>query len=298
VNVAYVISAYKLPELLLRLVRRLDDPRASFFIHVDARAPAAVYDAMHSPLRFQPNVHFLPRHACYWGDFGHVDATMKGLAAAVQTVASPAYVVLLTGQDYPLVASDAIPARLAEGDGAVYMESFPLPTRRWPHGGLDRIEHAQFRIGQRLIRVPGQPFKLPLAASAWMRTVRALGLTRSFPGGLKPYGGSSYWAMPVECAEHVLRFAAENQTVMRFFERTAIPDEMVFQTILMNSAARDHVVQDTLRYIDWSGDGDSPAVLTSRHLADMTASGALFARKFDPGVDADVLDLIDRACLT
>ena len=67
-NVAYIISAYKLPELLVRLVRRLDAPGTSTFIHVDARTHDGIYNAMAAPLARLPHVRFLPRHPCEYAD--------------------------------------------------------------------------------------------------------------------------------------------------------------------------------------------------------------------------------------
>lgn len=294
-TVAYIISAYKLPSLLVRLVRRLDGPRASFYIHVDARTPEETYRRMAQPLDDLPNVHFLPRHACHWGDFGHVQATLKGLEAAVESERRHDYVVLLTGQDYPLASNDEITSRLEDADGQVFMRHFALPSEHWSDGGIDRIEHRQLRVGGHLVRFPGQPFGSPWLAHVWLGAARSLGLLRRFPEGLTPYGGSSYWCMPADCARYVLDFVSANSHVVEFFRQTAVPDEMMFQTIVMNSPFRSRVVQDNLRYIDWSGDGDSPEVLTSNRLDELMASGKLFARKFDPTVDSAVLDRIDAA---
>jgi hypothetical protein len=295
VNVAYIISAYKLPDLLLRLVRRLDGPRSSFFIHVDARTPDDEFAAFHGPLAATGNVTFLERHACYWGDFGHVEATLKGLRASLGASREVDYVVLLTGQDYPLAPASAIESRLASLNGGILMEHFRLPSARWTDGGMDRIEHRQFRLGGRLHRFPGQPFASRRLAAAWMRAARGMGMLRSFPGGLVPYGGSSYWSMPAACGRYVLDFVDDNPKLVHFFRQTTIPDEMFFQTVVLNSPFRERVRQDDLRFIDWSADADSPGVITSDHFEALMRSGRFFARKFDPTIDVRVLDMIDRA---
>ena len=79
---------------------------------------------------------------------------------------------------------------------------------------------------------------------------------------------------------------------MRFFEHVFIPDELFFQTIVTNSPLADTVENDNLRYLDWSRE-PAPAVLTRDDLDAIGASGALFARKFDETVDAEILDLLD-----
>ena len=50
---------------------------------------------------------------------------------------------------------------------------------------------------------------------------------------------------------------------------------------------------DDLRYLDWSRE-PAPAVLTRDDLPALLGSGKLFARKFDPTVDSEVLDALDR----
>lgn len=290
-TVAYVISAYKLPDLLVRLVRRLDGPRASFHIHVDANTSWEVYHRMEQPLADRPNVRFLPRHACRWGDFGHVRASLKGIRVALEAKPPPDYVVLLTGQDYPLVSNDEIAARLGAANGRAFMEHFPLPDDRWSDGGMDRIEHRQLRIAGHMVRVPGQPFAHSGLARIWRAATKPL--LRRFPEGLLPYGGSSYWVMPRDCAHYVLDFVGSNPHVLHFFRQTVVPDEMLFQTVAMNSPWRNAVVNDDLRFIDWSDDEGSPTILTSDRFDELMASSKLFARKFDPDVDSALLDRID-----
>jgi hypothetical protein len=69
------------------------------------------------------------------------------------------------------------------------------------------------------------------------------------------------------------------------------------QTILVNSR-RFRLVNDDLRYIDYShADRGAPRVLTASDLPMLVAGPWFLARKFDYGVDRDVLDRIDRELL-
>lgn len=291
-TIAYIISAYKLPQLLVRLVRRLDGPTTRFYVHVDARTAGFEFDGMARPLADRANVRFLPRHACYWGDYGHVRASLAGLRAALDNGPFD-YAVLLTGQDYPIATNTRIARTLGGSEGAIFMSHFALPSDLWTDGGLDRIEHRQLRIGRRSYRFPGQPFGTGLLGGAWSTWTRLLRLTRTFPQPLRPYGGSSYWSMPADCAAYAVRFLADNPGVERFFRQTTVPDEMVFQTIVMNSSFGARVVNDDLRYIDWTAGDHHPGVLDSASFDTLIESGKLFARKFDPEVDSVILDRID-----
>lgn len=107
-NFAYIISAYKLPDLLIRLVNRLQSENATFFIHVDKKSASTDFKQMQAGLKVFSNVYFLERHTCHWGDFGHVRATLKGIQELVTRDITFDYALLLTGQDYPLKTKGAI----------------------------------------------------------------------------------------------------------------------------------------------------------------------------------------------
>jgi hypothetical protein len=293
VNIACIVSAYRQPAMLVRLVRRLDAPGWSTFIHVDARTDDPVYRAMAEPLADRADVEFLPRHACYWGDFGHVAATLKGLRALIASGRPFDYVVLLTGQDYPIRSNAQIAATLRDAGGQVFMDWMPIPNRVWTGGGAYRIEHWHFRVGTRPLSFPGSPFRHALLNAAWSLPARILHLRRTFPAGMRAYGGSSYWMMPADCARYVDDFVCANPDYVRFFRRVRVPDEIFFQTIVLNSPFAGRVDADALRYVEWDGDGDHPKVLTMADFDTFMQSNALFARKFDPDIDASVLDRID-----
>jgi hypothetical protein len=96
--------------------------------------------------------------------------------------------------------------------------------------------------------------------------------------------------------EHVQRVVETRPDVVRFFEHAFIPDELFFQTVLMNSAHAESIVDDNLRYIDWAAH-PGPKILREEDLPRLLVSDKLFARKFDATVDADVLDRLDEHLL-
>jgi hypothetical protein len=275
-RIAYIISAYQRLNQVSRLVRRLHTDAASFFIHVDKKTDDRDCAALTASLQDLPAVHFLERHVCHWGGFGHVRATLKGIDELARSGTVFDYVILLTGQDYPIKSNDYIESFFTSASGKSFMSFSALPSESWsPRGGLDRIDYRHLRIYGRHLR---SPFRRP------------------FPVGLRPYGGGAYWCLSRACIDHVARFVAERPDVVEFFQWVDIPDEVFFQTIVLNSELRDTVVNDTLRYIDWTR-GRRPAILETTDFAALCASSKLFARKFDIEQDENVLDLIDRRLL-
>jgi len=123
-------------------------------------------------------------------------------------------------------------------------------------------------------------------------------IKRKFPRGFKPFGGSSYWCLPRECIEYIYKLTTRNRAFVNFFKYVDVPDEIFFQTIILNSPLERMAVNDNLRYLEWNDpDSGSPAVLRKSDFGKLLSSPKLFARKFDVHVDADVLDLIDREIL-
>jgi Core-2/I-Branching enzyme len=276
VRYAYIISAYRNLEQVTRLVRRLDSKNACFLVHVDRKTDDRAYRALVESVRDFPSVGFLERHTCHWGGFGHVRATLKGIDELIRRDTSFDYVTLLTGQDYPIKPNEQIERFFVMQSPNSFMAFSPLPSDSWsPRGGLDRIEKWHLRLyGHHL----GLPVK------------------RRFPARLRPYGGGAYWCLSRACIEYVAAFVERRPDVISFFRNVDIPDEIFFQTILLNSMLRDTIVNDNLRYIDWTR-GRRPAILDIRDLEALRASPKLFARKFDVNQDEMILDLIDRHLL-
>jgi Core-2/I-Branching enzyme len=279
-RIAYIVTAYKNPEQAVRLVRRLDEGDVHFFIHVDKRTNEADHARITEPLDGLPNVHFLERHRCDWGGFGHVQATLKGIAEIERIELEPDYVILLTGQDYPIVANAEIKAFLANRNGDSFLNHFPLPSEQWEGGGLPRIDRWHIRTRGRHWTVSGRRFSIE----------------RRLPLRLQPFGGSSYWCLSRDAVTYVHRLIHESPSVVRFFRYADVPDEIFFQTIILNSALRPTVVNDDLRYIRWANWNDArPAILGKADFEAIMNSGKLFARKFDMSSDGEILDMIDAA---
>lgn len=274
-RIAYVISAYRRPEQLARLVRRLAGDDTRFFVHVDAKTSEPVHHRMVEGVADLDTVSFLPRHACHWGGFGHVQASLKGIAAVVASGIDPDYTILLSGQDYPIKSNAEIRAFLAERRGRSSFMHFPLPTPHWEGGGLPRLRDWHLR---------------------WRRLHVRLPLRRRLPLGLEPWGGSAYWIMSRRALGVVHRFVREHPEVVRFFRHVDIPDETFFQTILLNSEVASECDDIRLHYTEW-GRLPAPAVLLRSDYQHLAESPCLFARKFDPEVDAEILDLIDERLL-
>jgi Core-2/I-Branching enzyme len=269
-KIAYIILAHRFPNQLARLVSRLDAPSVSFFIHIDANTDDATHAEMVDGMIGRYNVHFLPRHQSPWGGWGAVAATLEGLEQVIRAKVLPDYVILLSGQDYPLRTPKDIEAFLAEHRGTSFIDARQLPdyTWDWPYLTLARLHGAMERFH-------GQPL----------------------PSGMEPFGGSSWWALSGDCAAYVKGVADGGLTPL--FEGVPNVDEHFVHTVVANSPFRDRLSSSVdaaaavmgAHYIDWAH--AKPKVLGVEDFERLFASGALFARKFDMAEDSAILDMID-----
>jgi hypothetical protein len=261
-------------------------------------------------------VTFLPQHKVYWGDFGHVAASLEGLRWVRSRNLD--YAILLTGQCYPLVPIGEIEARLGQCGGKSFIqhEAFSLPCRsvllkqelrrlfsRAPvpsrarlwlkrvigrYGDTNRTNNIEKKMAPFDWGESGVNRIIYYHIFSRERAIRVPFFTRETPLLLLPYGGESYWCLSRECVDYVLKFVESNPEVVRFFKNTFIPCETFFQTILANSPLRISLINDVVHYLEWEGNS-SPNILESSEKA--LASGKWFARKFE---SLDVLDEIDR----
>ena len=113
------------------------------------------------------------------------------------------------------------------------------------------------------------------------------------PNGLVPVGRSQWFTLPLEQVKYVVDYLTKNPAVKSFFSYTWGSDEIIFQTILFNSPFKDTIINNNLRYIDWSEKRASPKVLTMQDAGLLMQSDKLYARKFSLTVDSGILDYID-----
>lgn len=304
VKIAYLILAHKHPEQLARLVRGLSTGKTSFFVHVDGKTGDETYGQMVRRLGDLPNVQFLERQKVYWGQFSLVDATIKGIKEIVDGDVPFDYIVFLSGQDYPIKSNLHIEKTLRENEPYSFMEYFSLPDARWhdgdiENGGLERVEYWHFHLFGRVLRFPAKRrFRYRIFSLLWSILIFFFPIKRKFPTGFKPFGGSAFWCLSRDGADYLVRFVEQNRAYVNFFRRVLIPDEIFFQTILLNTPLKNRVINDNLRYIRWVGSSSHPEILRTDDFEEIARSPELFARKFDATVDACVLDMIDRKLLS
>jgi len=123
------------------------------------------------------------------------------------------------------------------------------------------------------------------------------GLRTPFDDELRCCGGWAWVSLRREAARYLNEFLRRRPDVEAHYRRTIAPEESLVQTLLVN-ARRFRLVNDDLRYIDYSkADRGSPRVLGDADFPMLAAGPWYFARKFDHVSSRGLADRIDAELL-
>lgn len=274
-KIAHLILAHNQPLQLARLIDRLSHPDAYFFIHIDAKTDLEQFKFLTQKERV-----FLisDRVKVRWGAYSIVQATINGFKAIVNSGKQIDYVNLLSGADYPIKTTAEIHHFLIKNAGKNFM-AFESVHEQW-HEAISRLTTYHLTNYE----FPGKYF-----VQKWLNKFAPL---RKMPQNLTPVGRSQWLTINNGAVKYILDYLEKYPEVSRFFELTWAPDEIIFQTILYNSPFKNSMVNNNLRYIDWSEGKPSPKTLMEDDFMKLNKSDALFARKFDPSVNG-ILDQLD-----
>ena len=285
---AYIVLAHKHPRQLRRLLGTLDDGSSAFFVHIDK---GRVLHDFSDIAELGEKVALVEREYSRWARIGIVRAILNALALIDGRRGDFDRIILLSGQDYPIKSNQQIDEFLRRSPYSIFMDHWRIPNvEKWPHrGGLSRID--RYFMGLTTAQ-------LAMARSANLAARFVPALRRRMPGGLEPFGGWMWWILDADAVRHIVEYVDRHPKYLAFHRYTFAPDEVFFQTILMNSKREDllqRICNDDLRYTDWPRLESHPRILTKADLPTLIDSKDLFARKFDIEVDEDVLELIDAA---
>lgn len=313
-EINYIILAHKTPLQVLRLIDRLNSPKSNFYIHIDKGTDITPFFNIIK----KNNIHFCEdtiREHGTWGDIGIVKATIHTLKKII-TDGRHGYCVLLSGQDYPLQSNESISSFFKLNYGTSFMEIFSIPFKGWgDNGGLDRLNkykinlsnkkqdfiqlHSIFNRGFYKRQSLGNIKKL-LKTKRYSYLTKIL-FTRQPPIPIKPFGGSQWWALPIEVISLILNFIDTNPKYISYHENTLLPDEIFFHSILMHLKKTNNlVIKPNATYINWKRKNTPlPVTFTENDFLELkdVSKEKLFARKFDIDIDHNILDIIDLELL-
>jgi hypothetical protein len=315
VRIQFLVAAHKEPAFLSRLCERLlDTPGSAVQVQWDRARPTPRL-LSHPALEVRPT-----RAPCEWGSGLQIDALVDSL----QTLAPRSFdwLVVLSGQDYPVRPLPELAAFLEDTDHRLFlrMEDGPAGTpdvtpvseylqdryyfhyrwisqrwwsrmspgvRRAIGGGMQSTVRALSRHDAvRVQRRPDNVFSPGLG-----RRVRQPPFTDARPCRK----GSAWFALSRPVFDDLLVQLRDSPDLIEHYRRTYCPDESLFHTLLLPRWEADNGGHD-LHYLRFAGARPHPEMVTEDDWDDLVASGAFFARKFDPSA-IELLDRVDRNLL-
>lgn len=292
---AYLISAYRDPEHLARLIHALDH-EACFFIHIDANVDDTPFRKV-----LPANVTYVPRHRISWGGWQQVEYQRELIRAALGTGQKFTHLICLSAQDYPLWSNERIHHFFQENGDKEFIAAYNL-TR-----GDDKKQQQKF--------THIHPFRDLTWHNQWAKNkiivlsrhlLSMMGIRRHPTVQINGkacdiFFGSDYWAITPACAKYVLRTLDTQPDITRYFRTTFVPSELCLQTIIFNSPFAQKAILKNghypgltaltpLHYINY---GKSIKILTETDWDILQKSGKMFCRKIVTGTSDKLAKHID-----
>jgi len=278
----YLILCHKNLAQVDNLIDTIQHPNARIFVHIDQKV--CTNEIKQQKFITSKNVTVLKKRLVVsWGGFSMVESTLLLLTAALQQHTS-GYMILLSGEDYPLKPSAEIYSYLNKNYGTQYLEFKSIPDTSWNlNGGEDRFRYYWFvdEIGYHDSHIL---YKLQYQNN----------LQRQIIPNFDFFGGSQWWCITTECVYYIVEFLKKNPDYLKFFKYSHIPDELFFHCIIMNSFMSEQVVNNNLRYIDWNTSSGHPKILTLDDLNSMKQSNKFWARKIQLPTSENLLKALDE----
>jgi len=275
-TVAVLVLSHRAPAQVARLVSRLQSGRDTFVaVHHDPNGEPLQLPAS-STMALIPDP--VP---CPWGQMGILVAIRKSLAWLRSNVPGLSWVLIISGQDYPIRTVASIEDELATAPCDAFLRHL-----RVDGDPADDVHRWQATVRRRYLyrwRPPGTVRSIPLP---WQRR-------HPFHDGFKLYAGEQWVNLSARAVDKALD-SPLNVPLWRYLRRVANADEAWLGTVLLNGEPELVVVNDRRRYIRWPGGGVThPAVLGPADLPALRESDAFFARKVELAAWPEAFDTLD-----
>jgi hypothetical protein len=264
-SAAYSLLVHRNPAQVCRLLDAIYAPEHAYAVHVDARVSSEMLPTLRSWAKAKPNVRFTESIACHYASWSLVQAELNMAAELRKMRADWSHLINLSGQDFPLATQRELRAFLDKHRGASFMLKID-PNERWSATVSARYRDVNM---------------------VWRGRMRHLPIPRPAAPRVQWFGSSQWKILSREAVDYLLDdpFSISLRRAFRF---GLVPDESYVPTVLFNSKLAQSIVPDYKRYIDWDVPV-GPKILGMRDFDKMLRSDALFARKVDLDVDAELV---------
>lgn len=278
---AYLIIAHKVDETFRTLLRMLDDEKNDIFIHMDKKNRG--YDNIQTEkICKSSKVYHTKRINVHWGGYSLVDVEIALLEYACDREKYE-YYHLLSGNDLPIKSQKVIHNFFnnANTKEFVHIENADCQY-------LERVRYYYY-FSEFVGRGKGNYFIKNINRGI-VAVQKILKIQRN--KNIIFQKGSQWFSITDEFARYVI---SKKKWIRKVFKYTKCPDEMVMQTLLINSEFRYSLCNDNSdRMIDWKR--GNPYVFRIEDYDSIIESKQMFARKFIDDTDCEIIKRIEQFC--
>lgn len=308
-NIAFLISAYKDPAQLKKLINALQGEGSHFYVHIDKKVDISSF--LKVCPEFQANnqslTYLKKRFPIYWGGFSQVKYQFAMLDAAINSNTTFDRFVIITGQDYPLISHPQIIEEFSKNRKKEYITGYNLSNSSKKHkANAEQLELVQIYHFFRDF-YPFPPKIVNVFSGISRRLMKILPIRKKpyFKINGKKwdiYKSSSYMAITGECAKYIHQ-QMQNKKIINYFKWSCIPEEFFIPTILFNSVFAQNaeaIKSDIypglkkLSAITYFNYDDIIKIFDENDIDELKNSRKLFARKFATNKSEKLIEILQK----
>lgn len=278
---AYLILAHNNFYTLKVLLKLLDNENNDIYIHIDKKTRNVPKEEILSVVQ-KSNLHWVTPIKTYWGHSSLVNAELKLIKTAILNVEYE-YLHLISGVDLPLKKPSGIHKFFEDNKGKEFVGFSNLKNNY-----EDRVKYyywlQKYEKNSKIIA------KLQEILTKFQKILKVNRLKNS---NINIQKGCQWVSITGDFAKYIIK---QEKWIQKFFANTNCSDELLMQTILINSPFAKNIYnkndeyKSCLREIDW--ERGSPYVWKKEDKDILLSSNNIFARKFDENVDKEIMKII------
>lgn len=279
---AYLIMAHNDFDILKKLIQLLDDENNDFYIHIDKKVKNFNFEAFVNIVK-KSKIYFIDRTNISWGGDSQIFCELKLLKCAIESKYD--YYHLLSGVDLPLKSKKEINDYFCSNNGKEFIRFDSKAASTNEH--IERIKY--FYFYQNEIGRSKNIFTifLKILQKLLIKIQKILKINRISESSIIWSKGPNWFDITHSFAEYLL---SQKEFIEKHFKNTYCADEVLLQTIVLNSSFSNNICTDRIRYVDWNR--GKPYTFTINEFDELINSGSLFARKFSSTIDKKIIEEI------
>ncbi|MGB4660692.1 MAG: beta-1,6-N-acetylglucosaminyltransferase [Mobilitalea sp.] len=293
---AFLIAAHNNWDLLVKIIRILDNERNDIYIHINKNVNDFDFEYFRT-LPTHSNVYYIERFVIEWGTEQWLLANLTFLKEA-RGNGNYMYYHNLTGGDMPIKPMSVIHDFFDKNKGKEFLHFTSIPPINRNIYERYSLDHRFEKYVNRNIlnhKIELKSLLIKTVSITYLMAQRFLRIDKQKNNPYELCYGASWFSITDELAEYLI----ENiDWVKKYFTNTFACDECCLQTLVYHSPFKDKLYDNKFdgnyracqRFIIWK-DG-TPYIWREQDFDKLIGSELMFARKFNPTVDNNIIEKI------